>query len=473
MFEQRIICYHNLFSNLSSIDEDYVAYQARIEKKEFEETSEQNRAELVLEILKDRITLSTVLIKLHKFKLAKFVAEVGVNKLMADLTEEENSVKDFLVLLKRDLETKIAYIEEDLHGSAHINEENFKNYFTKILAEEEAYALLEEYEKIKQSQSTVEVQPELIDFNFVAENLQTNGIYVLVSDIERQENEPDKFVITKARTNSGNLFSSKYNATTNVLYDIKIGEEIIKYSLLPSEINIAFSDQDDDSQIIIEPDTTDSSQSNLAFEIKKRTIITIFNDLGININSSNISYKDKDSTMISASIDWKSVTFLLNNEITKASEIEVQDYGKIEGVALLKDLTGIVNEFIQEWEEQILLENLRTSLQKERLMVQTKNIHEISEGIYEVIDIYDTKNTVLFNAEFDVDQAICIEADLWDLGLLQDIQISELVLKITELKVAKKQEEIALNLQIQEETYSGTIIFEEIWEEEEEEFVFE
>ncbi len=210
-----------MISNITNLDEDFLASQIKLEQMKLSNLNEAERKEMALENLKYRIRLSSDFLALRKYTLAKYIAEENIEELEENLDKTNQSVQNYLALLKKELDVKMAYIEENLHGSAHYNEENYQDYFSQTEAEENAYNTLIEYkEKTIREQATSNIQKN-IEINFVLEKFRSNNIYVLSSNIERLEDLADKFIIKEARTTKEDVFSAKFNATTNALYEIK------------------------------------------------------------------------------------------------------------------------------------------------------------------------------------------------------------------------------------------------------------
>lgn len=236
-FQEELV-YNILLSKMDSLDEEMLAFQLELEKLKLAHVDESEKQEMALELLNKRVKLSSLFLELRKYKLAKYMAEEQISELTVNLDETNRGVVDYLALIKKEVDTKIAYIENDLHGSAHYNEENYKDYFSRTEAEEDAYAQLKQYQ---QTQNVGSQQDELISVEMVSQKFRAESVYVLSINIERLEDFGDKFLIKEARTSSGDVFSAKFNASTNALYDIEFNTQKIPNSLLLSEINQAFA----------------------------------------------------------------------------------------------------------------------------------------------------------------------------------------------------------------------------------------
>lgn len=273
----RNISYSNLLSNLPSLDEFFINAQNQLESLAVAVAAEGDKNELQLEILNKRITLSNALIKISKYKLAKLVTELGVSDFIAELANKDNSVVDYFALLKSDLELKIAYIEQDLHSSSPLNEKLYQNDIAERESIDKAYELfvkLQESNELDNQKFLDQDNP--IAKNVVVEKFRLKGIYILERDVERLNDYADKFIITNARTDKGDLFSSKYNASTEALYDVIYEEQTLLGSFLLDEINDVLSYQSiiptEGEDVVI----TKKNNSSLELDIKKKIIIDAF-----------------------------------------------------------------------------------------------------------------------------------------------------------------------------------------------------
>lgn len=142
----REISYYNLLSNLTVLDEFLIEKQAQLELLSVTIAPENQKSEMQLEILNKRITLTNALINIRKYNLAKLVTEVGVNDFIAQLQDKEVSVVDYFLLLQKDLDNKITYIQKDLHGTAPLNEKQYQTDLAEKEAIEKAYNLYVKYQ---------------------------------------------------------------------------------------------------------------------------------------------------------------------------------------------------------------------------------------------------------------------------------------------------------------------------------------
>lgn len=104
-----------LFANIGNIDENLLKLQIDFEQLQLSFLNDSEKKESALEILKNRIRLSSAFLEINKYTLAKYVVEENTAELFQNLDETSQSIQNYLILLKKEVDTKIAYIEDNLH----------------------------------------------------------------------------------------------------------------------------------------------------------------------------------------------------------------------------------------------------------------------------------------------------------------------------------------------------------------------
>lgn len=286
-------------------------------------------------------------------------------------------------------------------------------------AEEDAYQILVEYEEEKALVEKDQINPKNVDVSIVLESFRINNVYVLSKNIERLENLSDKFLINEARTEDGDIFSSKYNATTKALYEIELNGQIITNSLLLSEVNEALKIIPEASHTEkIEVDTpiiTKKSDNGLTFELRRETALKKLQDLQFDINKENLVKDSNDNLIANLKISEVFVTFILNEVKETANDIVIDTYGEITEVVDLKDLKSKVDEFVKNKTEERIIDSLSEKFVKNEFMFSLNNITKLTESEYEVKNIYDQTTQILFSGICDLDKNVFTEVNLGDL----------------------------------------------------------
>lgn len=299
----------------------------------------------------------------------------------------------------------------------------------------------------------------MIPIGTVIETFKSQGVYLLARDVEYLGDFSDKFNIQQARTLTGNIFQGKYNATTNSLYDIEYEGTLINGSFGLNEINSVFNyskNQPDDSKE--ENLSNEVVKNSLSLEIQKRTIIDIFKKLGFTLELFEI-YEDQNKLVrVETIYQNKSLTFSLNADFTEASKITINATETISGAVQLKVFKQVVDDFILQKEEEEKIRQVKIVLESIRLMLDQKNIQKvegITEELYQIKNIYEPQNKILFEGQYNLNQKLFAAVDLGELGVLQNIGLDQLVEKISQLKIENEQAKMAL---LEQETSTGTLI---------------
>lgn len=435
--------YSALVANIESMDEDLLAYHLRLEKVSLQNFTDAEIAESALEYLNQRIRLANKLLDVKKYKLAKYVIEEKIDNLLTHLDQTTSSIQDYLALLKKNLDIKIAYIEENLHGSANIVEENYQEFYLESEAAEAAYQLLKNYADENTSESIEEnqVKEDAVIFVFTR-----NHILLLPDEIERIGDLSDKFLIQKATTENGIIFSGKFNASSNALYEIQVGDQKIDNSILISEVNEALKyvpqTVENEGIEVISSDEETVQITGLAFELRIKTAIKLLEKIGIKIEKSDIIKNQEANIFVQTKINEIRVNFILDEVEKTVFELEVSSYGTIEGEIGLDDLITTVEDFVKTKEREKNLEAIQLKFDELNFMFDERNITEFEEQKYQIKSIYDQKNAILFDAIYDLVKDVFVEVDLGERGIFINLQGTKLVDQITRLKEAELEVKI-------------------------------
>lgn len=456
LFSQtKIICYSNLFKNLNNLNASFLETYLLLDEIELNKLKPEDKNEAALILLWERINLATNLIERNNYKNAKILLSKNIESLLVNLNTENTSVKDYFAKLKNEIDKKISYIEKDLHGSAYIDQKNFKEYVDIIKSQEEAYAFVTAHQNSQTDsiQNTPQIETSIVVYDF-----SKYGISVTKSDIERLYNLPDKFIIKKAITSGGEVFNAKYNAKTLSVYDIQIDDKKINYSLHLSEINKTLGIKNlflsiPQEEPHIQTNYT-QKKNDLSFEIRKVAIIQILSDFQIYIKKENITLNENWITNAKSELDQKEISFNLDENIQTASNIYIQDYGFIQKNIPIANIITEIKAFILIKEKEKRLLALEKDLIENHLMFDSKKIQEESTWIFLIKNLFDQQNKIVFSCKYNLNENIFLEIDLGELGKFQNIRIENLTKHITEQKIKKEQAELANQIKVNAESES-------------------
>lgn len=435
------VVYYNVLANIENVDEDILNLQLNLEKIELAQMDKNSKDEEALRMLNNRISLWNAFLKIKKYKLAKFVIEENIDELSKHLDQSSHSVQNYLAQLKKDVNTKIAYIEENLHGSAHVKEENYKDYYKKTEAEEEAYAYLSEYERKKQEAEDPGNTVSSLRVKDIADKLAAEGIFVLSTNIKQVSDISDKFTIIEARTSSGNIFSAKYNAKTNAFYEIEFNGEIIKNSIVLEEIDAILSYVppvvDSNEVEVVENDNKVSVENSLAFDLRRETAMKILQDYKITVEKQRIIQDSEHNLIINFKVDEVSVKLIFDEVTQTAKSIIIEGYGEIEETVALEDLVSDIQKYVEEEKINRKLKEVQLNLEKVNFMFSENKIKEHWD-YFAIESIYDPATQILFKGVYDLEENAFIEIDLGELGILDYVKTENVSNEIKDIQVAEK-----------------------------------
>lgn len=111
-----------------------------------------------------------------------------------------------------------------------------------------------------------------------------------------------------------------------------------------------------------------------------------------------VSLNKKNNLFVQTVYQNNALSFIVNDELNKLNQVTVKNLGTIPGEIEFKDFINILDVFIFEKESEGKINKVQSDLESQRLMLDNKNIQETdNKGIYEVKNIYDPQNKVLFD----------------------------------------------------------------------------
>lgn len=229
-FEKQTRIYHNIMLAYSdTITSDLLAILDRGGNYRLKESG--NAEETLFEIALERLEMSKYLVASQRFADAKNYLKTSYAKLKLDEQETAAAARDIFIKDAALIAERITFAEQQsLRGVAEpaADDEGFKDYLStqerdKQL-EEQFIAFLQEAE-VEEEKA---VYPTIDD---VSKRFSTTRIVVLDEDIIGDPEFPFDFevksarLIDRSRDGTSVIFSSKYDYSTNAIYEIMINEE--------------------------------------------------------------------------------------------------------------------------------------------------------------------------------------------------------------------------------------------------------